>query len=147
MLTPSAESLHTCTLVRRGGSSILRTSPSRIQLRFPLAKTVTQHQGRDRRAALFSGLWPRPKETAVQVTGRCPEGPQRREGDGQDCGVKESRPRDRPQIGIIILKVTVIIASIYLAPIKYQSLGIHLFLPKLWKVATGISAVQMRRLI
>lgn len=69
----------------------------------------------------------------------------RREGDGQECGAKGSRPRDHQQIGIIILKVTVIIASIYLAPIKSQSLGIHLFLPKLWKVATGISAVQMRR--
>lgn len=66
-------------------------------------------------------------------------------GDDWESGEGESRERHHPQIETIIIKVTtIIIGSIYLAPIKYQALFSHLFLSKPYKVAIEVSLVQMR---
>lgn len=46
---------------------------------------------------------------------------------------------------VMIIKVsTIIIDSISLAPIMYQALCLHLFLPRPWKVSREMSVVQMR---
>lgn len=54
------------------------------------------------------------------------------EGNDQRHGEGTFRERDHQQIEMIIIKVTtIIIHSIYLAPLRYQTLYIRLFLPKL----------------
>ena len=66
-------------------------------------------------------------------------------GDDWEGGEGKSRERQHRRIETIIIKVTtIIIGSIYLAPIKYQALCIHLFLSKPCKVAIEVSVVQMR---
>lgn len=66
-------------------------------------------------------------------------------GDDWEGGEGKSRERHHRQIETIIIKVTtIIIGSIYLAPIKYQALCIHFILSKPYKVAIEVSLVQMR---
>lgn len=147
VLTPNcAKSLHIFSLARRGSSLIMWKSSSLIYGCL-LANNVTPGSGAQEEEKLSSVTkWPWPRGTAIQVVDPCPEAPDRR-GRGWRLGTwwEEVRGKGHQQTETIVIKVTTImIGSIYLAPIKYQALCIHLFFLKPCKVAIEISIAQMR---